>query len=97
MDNARRTGLNTSPTTLDPLIPKNQKKCKNKYAMIMAPSVFPKLNNGICKNLNKISCRFPYEVKSANQFATMKNVRITKLGISASNDFTTVGGTPSGI
>src|SRR5699024_6551190 len=55
------------------------------------------LNNGICKNLNKISCRFPYEVKSANQFATMKNVRITKLGISASNDFTTVGGTPSGI
>jgi len=65
--------------------------------MIIAPRVFPKLSKGVCRNLNSISCKLPYEVRLANQLTIIKRVTITKLGINASKDCTTVGGTPSGI
>ena len=58
-DNIFNIGLYTAPTTLPPFIPKNQKKCKNMYAITIAPKLFPKCNNGICKNLYMNSCTLP--------------------------------------
>ena len=65
--------------------------------MTMAGRVLPSFKSGVCKITNTKLNAFPKGVMPKITLIRKNTRRDTPAGIRAANDFSTVGGTPSGI
>ncbi len=65
--------------------------------MTMAGSVLPSFKRGVCRITNTKLKAFSKGVMANTMLMTKNTDRDTPAGIRAAKDFSTVGGTPSGI